>query len=220
MLEGITFYPGHVKDVEEQGRAALAQLGELLRSILADFRRAGMEIKIVSGGSTPSLFLSHTLPELTEIRPGTYVYNDLNTVRSGACALEDCAASILATVVSTAHPGQMIVDGGSKTFSSDRLANSSEPTFGHLVEAPGARFHKMNEEHGYIDLTPRRSRILDRGPRPHYSQPHLRGGQPARADVRPPRRPGGGSLGGGSARQAAIKRGSGIGDRGSGALSA
>jgi len=152
-LEGITFYPGHIKDAEQQGQNALAQLGELLRSILADFRRAGLEAKIVSGGSTPSLFLSHTVPEVTEIRPGTYVYNDINTVRSAACALEDCAASVLATVVSTAKPGQMIVDGGSKTFSSDRLANSSEVTFGYVVEAPEARFHKMNEEHGYVDIS-------------------------------------------------------------------
>ena len=63
------------------------------------------------------------------------------------------AATILATVVSTARPGQMIIDGGSKTFSSDRLANTAEVTFGHLVEAPGARFHKMNEEHGFIDMS-------------------------------------------------------------------
>jgi D-serine deaminase-like pyridoxal phosphate-dependent protein len=31
--------------------------------------------------------------------------------------------------------------------------NSTEVTFGHLVEAPEARFHKMNEEHGFVDLT-------------------------------------------------------------------
>jgi len=46
----------------------------------------------------------------------------------------------------------MIIDGGSKTFPSDRLANTAEVTFGHLVEAPGARFHKMNEEHGFIEI--------------------------------------------------------------------
>ena len=78
--------------------------------------------------------------------------SDLNTMRSGGCTLGDCAATILATVVSTARPGQMIIDGGSKTFSSDRLANSAEVTFGQVVEAPGARFHKMNEEHGFIDV--------------------------------------------------------------------
>jgi D-serine deaminase-like pyridoxal phosphate-dependent protein len=30
---------------------------------------------------------------------------------------------------------------------------AAETSFGHLVEAPGAHFHKMNEEHGFIDLT-------------------------------------------------------------------
>jgi D-serine deaminase-like pyridoxal phosphate-dependent protein len=152
-FEGITFYPGHIKDLEESGQRAMAQLSELLRGILADFCTAGIEVGIVSGGSTPTLFHSHEIEGLTEIRPGTYVFNDLNTVLSGGCAMEDCAASIVATVVSTALPGQMIIDGGSKTFSSDRLASGAEVTFGRVVEAPEARFHKMNEEHGYIDLT-------------------------------------------------------------------
>jgi D-serine deaminase-like pyridoxal phosphate-dependent protein len=149
---GIAFYPGHIKSLDESGRRALGELSDLVGGILDDFRGAGIEIGTVSGGSTPTLFQSHEISGLTEIRPGTYVFNDLNTIRSGACALEDCAASILATVVSTARPGQMIIDGGSKTFSSDRLANTAEVTFGRVVEAPGARFHKMNEEHGFIDL--------------------------------------------------------------------
>src|SRR5215467_10960061 len=152
-FEGITFYPGHIKDNDETGREQLKRLGELIRSMLDDFRRADIPVDVVSGGSTPALFHSHELRGLNEIRPGTYVYNDLNTIRSGGCGMQDCAASVLVTVVSTARPGQIIVDGGSKTFSSDRLANSSEVTFGHLVEAPGASFHKMNEEHGYVDVS-------------------------------------------------------------------
>jgi D-serine deaminase-like pyridoxal phosphate-dependent protein len=47
----------------------------------------------------------------------------------------------------------MIIDGGSKTFSSDRPVNGADVTFGRIMEAPGARFHKMNEEHGFIDIT-------------------------------------------------------------------
>jgi D-serine deaminase-like pyridoxal phosphate-dependent protein len=129
-------------------------------------------VKIVSGGSTPTLFHSHEMAGLNEIRPGTYVFNDLNTIRSGACAMDDCAASILATVVSTARPGQMIVDGGSKTFSSDRLANSTEVTFGHVVEAPGSRFHKMNEEHGFVDMT-RAERSFAVGERVHIVPNHI-----------------------------------------------
>jgi D-serine deaminase-like pyridoxal phosphate-dependent protein len=71
---------------------------------------------------------------------------------AGACALDDCAASILVTVVSTARPGQVIIDGGSKTFSSDRLGPTGEPTHGLVREAPNAVFTKMNEEHGFLDI--------------------------------------------------------------------
>jgi len=169
---GITFYPGHIKSLDESGRHALAQLSALVTEILCDFRAVGIEPGIVSGGSTPTLFHSHEIEGLTEIRPGTYVFNDLNTIRSGACELEDCAATILATVVSTARPGQMIIDGGSKTFSSDRLANSSEVTFGRLAEAPGARFHKMNEEHGFIDVTQAET-AFDVGDRVHIIPNHI-----------------------------------------------
>lgn len=171
-LEGITFYPGHIKDLDESGLRALAQMGDLLRSILYDFEKAGIALRIVSGGSTPTLFHSHGLAGLNEIRPGTYVFNDVNTMRSGGCTLNDCAASILATVVSTARPGQMIVDGGSKTFSSDRPVNSAEVTFGHVVEAPGARFHKMNEEHGFVDVS-RAERDFSIGDRVHIIPNHI-----------------------------------------------
>jgi D-serine deaminase-like pyridoxal phosphate-dependent protein len=171
-FEGIAFYPGHIKDMEESGQRAWTQLAELVRSMLSDFRRVGMDTGIVSGGSTPTLFHSHELDGLTEIRPGTYIFNDINTVRSGACGMEDCAASIVATVVSTARRGQMIVDGGSKTFSPDRLVNSPEPSFGQVVEAPGARFHKMNEEHGFIDMT-RAEREFSVGDRIHVIPNHI-----------------------------------------------
>jgi len=153
-FEGIAFYPGHIKDNGAGGLASLASLGVLIESILGDFRREGLPVRVVSGGSTPSLYHSHELRGLNEIRPGTYVYNDWNTVASGACTPEECAAVLLVTVVSTARPGQIIVDGGSKTFSSDRLTGSgAESTFGHVIEASEARFHKMNEEHGYVDVT-------------------------------------------------------------------
>jgi D-serine deaminase-like pyridoxal phosphate-dependent protein len=151
-FEGIAFYPGHIKSLDATGDEALHRLSKTLSLIHDDFRRAGIELKIVSGGSTPTLFRSHEIEGMNEIRPGTYVYNDINTVRSGGCGMEDCAAAIHATVVSTARPGHMIIDGGSKTFSSDRLVNSTDVTFGHVLEAPGALFHKMNEEHGFVDL--------------------------------------------------------------------
>jgi D-serine deaminase-like pyridoxal phosphate-dependent protein len=89
---------------------------------------------------------------MNEVRPGTYVFNDRTQVAAGVCTWEDCAATILASIISTPREGAAIIDGGSKTFTSDPLPGS-EGTFGRVVEAPETRFHKMNEEHGYLDLS-------------------------------------------------------------------
>ncbi len=169
-FEGIDFYPGHIRDSGEQGMEQIRKLSELVQCMLDDFRRDGIEVRIVSGGSTPSLFHSHEVRGVNEIRPGTYVYNDVNTVASGACTLDDCAASILVTVVSTARPGQIIVDGGSKTFSSDTAAPPS--VHGRVVEAPECAFHRENEEHGYIDIT-RAKRDFEVGQRLHIIPSHV-----------------------------------------------
>ena len=150
--EGIAFYPGHIKLMDEEGHEALKRVNELVDGLLRDLRQAGFPPKIVSGGSTPALFYSHEIAGLNEIRPGTYIFNDRNTVLCGSCTFDDCAASIHATVVSTAKAGQVIIDGGSKTFSSDRPTAGNEVSFGHIVEAPQAVFGKMNEEHGYVDI--------------------------------------------------------------------
>jgi D-serine deaminase-like pyridoxal phosphate-dependent protein len=171
-FEGIAFYPGHIKEMDDEGRQALARVGELVGTVLAGLHRSGLEARVVSGGSTPTLFHSHEVPGVNEIRPGTYVYNDLNTINSGACTQADCAATMLVTVISTARPGQMVIDGGSKTFSSDRLLDPRDATFGRVVEAPGCRFHRMNEEHGYVDIT-RAERAFSVGDRVRIIPNHI-----------------------------------------------
>jgi D-serine deaminase-like pyridoxal phosphate-dependent protein len=151
--EGIAYYPGHIKKMDADGEAKMVALSDTVARAINDLGDAGYTARIVSGGSTPTWMRSHEVAGLTEIRPGTYIFNDRNTVNSCACDWEDCAGTILCTVVSTARPGQMIIDGGSKTFSSDRLTGSTEVTFGRLTTDPAARFHAMNEEHGFVDIS-------------------------------------------------------------------
>ncbi len=150
-FQGISFFPGHILRLGEAADQALSELGSMITWIVGELERAGMPPSIVSGGSTPTLFLSHPVPGLNEIRAGTYIFNDRNTVNCGACGLEDCAASVLVTVVSCAAPERIIVDGGSKTFSSDLPLYETRVSFGHVVETPEALFYRMNEEHGYLD---------------------------------------------------------------------
>jgi D-serine deaminase-like pyridoxal phosphate-dependent protein len=151
-FRGIAFYPGHIKRMDEAAVELLEEVDGLLAEAIALLNRDGHEVPVVSGGSTPALFSSHVVTRVNEIRPGTYIFNDRNTWMLNGCELADCAASVLATVVSTSVTGQMIIDGGSKTFSSDGCAAGGRG-FGYIREAPEAEFTKMNEEHGFIDLT-------------------------------------------------------------------
>lgn len=151
--DGISFYPGHIKDMGEEGMGALDALNVQVTRIVETLEKEGLKPRVVSGGSTPTMHYAHKVERMNEIRPGTYVFNDRNTIHSHACSLEDCAATVITTVVSTAKPGQILIDGGSKTFSSDRLVNDPGVSFGRVLRAPEAHFHKMNEEHGFIDVS-------------------------------------------------------------------
>jgi D-serine deaminase-like pyridoxal phosphate-dependent protein len=152
-FRGLMSYFGNVWGTPEERRAEAERVAERLARGLAAFGAERLPVEIVSGGSTPSAEFAHLIPGLTEIRPGTYVYNDLNTYYQGACTLEDCAVRVVATVVSTAVPGRAIIDAGSKTFSSDLLGSGPKSGYGYMVEAPDALIVKLNEEHGLLDIT-------------------------------------------------------------------
>ena len=169
-FEGVAFFPGHIRKLDEPGEQALARLGQLLQSVLSDLRLAGFEAKVVSGGNTTTLLHSHRIPGMNEIRSGTYIFNDRNSVYSDACGIDDCAATVLTTVVSVARPGQMIIDGGSKTFSSEHYLGGTG--FGHVAEAPAAVFHKMSEEHGWVDVS-QVDRAFKVGDRVHVIPNHI-----------------------------------------------
>jgi len=150
---GLMTYAGNIWGTEEERFAETQRVGQLVGRVLDTFHTERIPVPILSGGSTPSARLSHHLPGLTEIRPGTYVYNDMNTVYQGACDLADCAGRIVATVVSTAVPGRAMIDAGSKTLSSDLLGSGPKTGYGRIVEAPDAPIIKLNEEHGHVDTS-------------------------------------------------------------------
>jgi D-serine deaminase-like pyridoxal phosphate-dependent protein len=149
---GILFYPGHIREAVGRQDAALARLNTDLGAYIAALAAAGLSPEIVSGGSTPAAFASHRVDGMTEMRPGTYVFNDRTTALVGACAWEDCAYSVVATVVSTAVPGQAVVDAGSKSLFREDLRGTDATGFGALLDRPDVIVKSMSEEHGLLDL--------------------------------------------------------------------
>jgi D-serine deaminase-like pyridoxal phosphate-dependent protein len=152
-LDGIMCYPGHVWAPAAEQVEPLARVSAKLRETIGLWRSKGLEAGIVSGGSTPTAYQSHLIPELTEIRPGTYVFNDMNEVYGGFSTQEQCAAKIVVTVISNAVAGQVVVDAGSKTFTSDICVPRRESGHGLILGHPAARLVKLSEEHGQVDVT-------------------------------------------------------------------
>lgn len=144
-LSGMMFYPGHIKSAAED---SFEELKNSVAAGIGAFIRAGVRPAVVSGGSTPTWSMSHEIVGMTEIRPGTYIFNDCNTVKTGAVGWDDCALKVRCRVVSTSVPGRAIIDGGSKTFSD--AASLDGKGFGRLVQSPETLCEKMNEEHGYL----------------------------------------------------------------------
>ena len=150
---GIAFYPGHIRERVDRQDEALDALKRRLDQLLAALRQAGVEPRVVSGGSTPTAWRTHEIPGVSEMRPGTYIYNDRTTAVIGACRMDECALTVLATVVSTAVPGQAVIDAGSKSLGREPMRGAEGEGFGIVLDHQGVFVGAMSEEHGLLDLS-------------------------------------------------------------------
>jgi len=124
--------------------------GLFVRETKALLQGDGLAVERVSVGGTPCMWEAHHHPEISEYRAGMYIYGDRYTVQSGAVTLEDCALQVICTVVSRPTADRGILDGGSKTFSSDLLGLDGH---GLILEYPEARIYSQSEEHGHVDFS-------------------------------------------------------------------
>jgi D-serine deaminase-like pyridoxal phosphate-dependent protein len=151
-LEGVTTHRGFLfagrgsMSPAEAGR----EEGELLVGVAEELRSRGISIFEVTAGGTPTGLAVAAVPGITEVRAGTYVFNDLMQLSLGSAREEDLALTVLATVTSRRAPERATVDGGSKTFSGDR------PDDGPLARAVGldVTLERMSEEHGMVRVGP------------------------------------------------------------------
>lgn len=150
---GIATHEGHAYATSgaEGLRQATEDAAGAMREVAQALEDAGLPAKTVSMGSSGTARFGIGLEGTTEFRPGTYVFNDRTQVALGAAAREECAAAIVATVVSRAVPGQAVIDAGSKVLTSDRmLVANPRPTFGELADDPDCEVVRMSEEHGIL----------------------------------------------------------------------
>ena len=156
-FDGLLTHSGHaysaasvveLRAIAEQERRALVDFAERLR-------RRGIDARERSVGSTPAMSAVETLDGITEARPGNYAFYDLMQVRLGACDVDDCAATVLSSVVSS-HKAHAICDAGALALSKD-TGLGEPPTYGELFSdysaatlEPELRLQGLSQEHGKI----------------------------------------------------------------------
>ena len=146
-VEGVFTFPGH--GYSPVGReSAAAQEAAALAAGAESLRGAGIEPRVLSGGSTPTLEAALTTGVPTELRPGVYALNDAQQWELGSATPEQIALTCHATVVSTAG-GRLVLDAGGKALAADRAAYSRGAA--RLLDHPDATVVLLSEHHAVVD---------------------------------------------------------------------
>jgi D-serine deaminase-like pyridoxal phosphate-dependent protein len=147
---GIMTHAGHAHDVPTRDDIVQVARSEaaVMGAVRAELEGAGLDVPVVSAGSTITSPHLRRADGITEIRPGTYVYNDLRTLGRHACTIDMIAATMLTTAVSI-NGSRVTLDAGSKSLTASR---DSRYGHGYPIEYPQAGFARLSEEHGVLEL--------------------------------------------------------------------
>ncbi|HLJ60167.1 MAG TPA: alanine racemase [bacterium] len=159
-IAGVFTYRGYRPDLDAAGR----EEGEIMVREAERLRATGIPVDEVSVGSTPTGRAAARVAGITEIRPGTYVFNDATQVLWGSAKPEECALTVLARVISRPSRDVAILDAGSKVLTAETGPFSSRGrSYGVLRDYPDCQVDQLWEEHGRVQLTEeaRRLRVGD-----------------------------------------------------------
>ena len=160
LLRGISSHAGNIyeaKNVKEVARFSESERLEMIK-VKNIFLKLGIHNLEICIGTTPGAWTQKNFQEITEIKPGNYIFNDLIQKNIGVVDWSQLALTVCATVVSKNNK-YIIVDAGSKSLSSDTGAHGSKNLKGFGLGFPiktksnkknALLIHKLSEEHGWI----------------------------------------------------------------------
>jgi D-serine deaminase-like pyridoxal phosphate-dependent protein len=147
---GQSYGASSFSEIEEIGRREAAAVVE---SAL-ECERVGIPIPVRSVGSTPTYKISGSVEGITEVRPGNAVFFDAIQVGLGTTTIENCALTLLASVVGT-YKDRIVFDTGSKSLCLDKGAhgNNTVQGYGTVIGHPEVMIERLSEEHGVAVLS-------------------------------------------------------------------
>ncbi len=162
-LVGVMTHAGHsyhCRSLEEVCRVGREERDGVVLAA-SRLREAGFACPVVSAGSTPTAVHADDLTGVTEMRPGVYVFYDLDQLALGSCARGDIALSVLASVIGhNRNEGHLLIDAGALALSKDLSATEFWPQvcYGEVCEAntlaplEGLFVQRVHQEHGIIPV--------------------------------------------------------------------
>lgn len=153
-LKGISTHPGHVyasKNMDEVRECAKEEKNAL-KTAKNKLEEKGYQVEMVATGATPTTFAVADDENITVLRPGNYTFFDNIQKSIGLVEEEDCALTVLATVISNPKKDQFLIDAGSKCFGLDKGAHgiSLMKGFGYIKGHPELIIVDLSEEVGKI----------------------------------------------------------------------
>jgi D-serine deaminase-like pyridoxal phosphate-dependent protein len=154
-LRGLITHEGHAYGApgDDGLRAASVAAGEAMVAAADAIRGRGIDVDVVSVGSSATARHTTSVEGVTQVRPGIYAFNDYGQVLRGVVDFDRCAARVVATVVSHAAPDRAIIDAGSKALGQDRLGihvPGAPGVHGWIADLPGWELFQLSEEHGWL----------------------------------------------------------------------
>ncbi len=152
---GLASHGGHAYRAAADGLGSVARReAEDLAATAELCARAGVEISEISVGATPTARFAAGLAGITECRPGTYVFQDVQQMRLGVARERDCAARVVSTVVARPWGDRFVIDAGSKSLSSDGGDGPPFPGRGVVAGRSDLQLDFLTEEHGVGHVEP------------------------------------------------------------------
>jgi D-serine deaminase-like pyridoxal phosphate-dependent protein len=154
-VPGVMTHAGHSYHCHSTQEVAAVAEAERLTAVAAAerLRQAGIPCPVVSVGSTPTAVHARSLAGVTEMRPGVYMFNDLDQLALGSCGPQDLALSVLTSVIGQ-YPerNRILVDAGALALSKDISASEFMPEagFGTVAGHDGLSVVDVNQEHGFV----------------------------------------------------------------------
>jgi D-serine deaminase-like pyridoxal phosphate-dependent protein len=156
-FKGIFTHAGHAygKQNIEQVKDVSRVESETMVETANRFKDLGVQPEVVSVGSTPTMRVWEGRGGVNEIRPGNYIFLDGMQIALGVADPQECALTVIATVISRPAPDRAVVDAGSKVFALDKGAHGQEMLKGFgMVLNKKAVLDRLSEEHGVMVLVP------------------------------------------------------------------